>query len=74
MGLYDVFNALGEFGEWAAGRKVQISKKDGALRFGILGAANIGYEIRVPRLKPMLTQSHFAVCKLLSPQRAHTLE
>ncbi|KAE8835501.1 hypothetical protein HRS9122_07771 [Pyrenophora teres f. teres] len=40
MGLVDCLNYLGEFGEWAAGRK-PINKNDDALRFGILGAAAI---------------------------------
>ncbi|KAL6712395.1 hypothetical protein ACN47E_000272 [Coniothyrium glycines] len=40
MPVYDYMNPLNEWIEWFAGRK-PVSKKDGALRFGILGAANI---------------------------------
>ena len=40
MGLVDLLNLIAEFGEWAAGRK-PVAKKEDALRFGILGAANI---------------------------------
>jgi len=40
MPLFDWVNYLTEFGEWAAGRKPVIKRED-ALRFGILGAANI---------------------------------
>jgi hypothetical protein len=43
MSLYSIFNPLAEFGEWVAGRKVPIPKKETALRFGILGAAGIKY-------------------------------
>ncbi|RAR09209.1 oxidoreductase domain-containing protein [Stemphylium lycopersici] len=40
MVIVDWLNSLGEFGEWAAGRK-PVTKRDDALRFGILGAAKI---------------------------------
>jgi len=42
MGLVDLLNYLGEFGEWAAGRR-PVKTNDDALRFGILGAAAIAY-------------------------------
>lgn len=45
MGFYDFINWMGDIGEWAAGRK-DVVKKDGVLRFGILGAANIAYVLR----------------------------
>lgn len=34
-------NDIGEWMEWLANRP-NVAKKDGTLRFGILGAANIG--------------------------------
>ncbi|RMZ72144.1 Oxidoreductase [Pyrenophora seminiperda CCB06] len=40
MGLVDWLNYLGEFSEWAGGRR-PVKKNDDALRFGILGAAAI---------------------------------
>ncbi|KAF1834472.1 oxidoreductase domain-containing protein [Decorospora gaudefroyi] len=40
MGIVQWMNSIAEFGEWAAGRK-PVTKKEDALRFGILGAANI---------------------------------
>jgi hypothetical protein len=36
-----LFNSVGEWTDWLA-RRPNVTKKDGALRFGILGAANIG--------------------------------
>jgi hypothetical protein len=41
MTAMELLNAMGEWGEWLA-RRPNVPKKDGALRFGILGAANIG--------------------------------
>jgi hypothetical protein len=37
----DLLNFVGEWSEWFANRPDAV-KKDGALRFGILGAAKIG--------------------------------
>lgn len=41
MPLLDWMNTIGEWAEWLA-RRPDVAKKDGALRIGILGAANIG--------------------------------
>ncbi|CAO2657338.1 Nn.00g034640.m01.CDS01 [Neocucurbitaria sp. VM-36] len=40
MPFVDWLNYVGEFSEWIS-RRPTVTKKDGALRFGILGAANI---------------------------------
>ncbi|KAJ4374168.1 hypothetical protein N0V83_002909 [Neocucurbitaria cava] len=40
MSRLDLFNYICDFAEWVSGRQA-VTKKDGALRFGILGAANI---------------------------------
>jgi len=40
MTIMDLFNVFGEWAEWLARRPV-VAKKEGALRFGILGAAQI---------------------------------
>jgi hypothetical protein len=39
--IMDLLNFVGEWSEWFANRPDAV-KKDGALRFGILGAAKIG--------------------------------
>jgi hypothetical protein len=39
--IMQLLNTMGEWSEWLA-RRPLVPKKDGALRFGILGAANIG--------------------------------
>lgn len=44
---YDWMNGLGEWAEWLASRP-NVAKKDDALRFGILGAANIAYVLLKP--------------------------
>jgi hypothetical protein len=41
-----LLNTMGEWSEWLA-RRPLVPKKDGALRFGILGAANIGSVLQV---------------------------
>lgn len=38
---------MGEWAEWLASRP-NVAKKDDALRFGILGAANIAYVLLKP--------------------------
>jgi hypothetical protein len=74
MSLYSIFNPLAEFGEWVAGRKVPIPKKETALRFGILGAANIKYVLDSTRIHNTLMQSETVVLWRSSSQRALTLK
>lgn len=40
MAGLDLINYLADFLEWLS-RRPEVTKKEGALRFGILGAANI---------------------------------
>lgn len=53
MAFLDWLTFFAELGERTAGRKA-VTKQDTALRFGILGAANIGYGYLI--IKQVVTQ------------------